>query len=70
MGTFVFTTMVVGHEGPFFMRFFSVKSHFMVLFLISDRIKLSKGKTQRMQEIAYVVIMSVLLIDDIQFTII
>lgn len=66
----MFTTMVVGHEGLFFMRFFSVKSHFMVLFLISDRIKLSKGKTQRMQEIAYVVIVSVLFIDDIQFTII
>lgn len=66
----MFTTMVVGHEGLFFMRFFSVKSHFMVLFLISDRIKLSKGKIQRMQEIAYVVIVSVLLIDDIQFTII
>ena len=42
----------------------------MVLFQISGRIKLSKGKTQRMQEIAYLVIMSVHLIDDIQFMII
>lgn len=42
----------------------------MVLFQISDRIKLPKGKTQQMQVIAYAVIMSVLMIDDIQFTII
>lgn len=69
-GTFVFTTMVVGHESPFFYALFSVKPHFMVLFQISDRIKLSRGKTELMQEIAYVVIISVLLIDDIQFTII
>ena len=68
--TFVFATMVVGHESPFFYAFFSIKWHLMVLFLISDRIKLSKGKTQLMQEIAYVVIISVLLIDDIHFTII
>ena len=37
--TFVFATMVVGHESPFFYAFFSIKWHLMGKSKIYGRIK-------------------------------